>query len=429
MKTRTFCPIILLLLQTFSSRAAAAENQTPDAQKPAQTAAAGNATQTTMTTATPANTGLLNNWLDQKSPFWTNWDIGGQVRGRFEYREHFNLVGVSGAVDFRDVSFNDNTIFLLREKIHLGYSPFSWLTAYAEGRDASSFNDRRNPSPDEDHTDLYQGFLRAGDLNQFPLELKIGRQEFVYGDERLIGVSAWSNLERIFDAIRLRYEADKLRVDFFTGNVVLADKDHFDEPNHHDWFSGIYLSSGLIPKQTTEIYLLSRNVDKESVGQITSTTPAGGPTARDVYTFGARVKSLPNQFGLWDYEAEAAGQWGDFATTAGGSRLEHRALAGHALAGYTFTDAFGSPRAIAEYKYASGDSNPNDKRHETFDNLFPGNHKFYGFMDFLSWQNIHELRLGTSMKPASKLNLSLDYHGFWLADTHDFLYQINGTPR
>jgi hypothetical protein len=236
-------------------------------------------------------------------------------------------------------------------------------------------------------------------------------------------------VERVFDAIRLRFEQDRLRIDAFTGNVVLGDESRFDEPNRHDWFSGMYVTSGILPWQTTEIYLLARNVHRSSVGQITSTTPSGGPTARDVYTVGGRVRSLPDQFGPWDYEAEAAGQWGDFAPGSGARRLEHRAFAAHALAGYTCKEMFGAPRAVLEYNYASGDSNPNDNRHETFDNLFPTNHKFYGIMDFFSWQNMHELRVGTSIKPANRFNISLDYRSFWLADTHDYFYQVNGSAR
>jgi hypothetical protein len=50
-------------------------------------------------------------------------------------------------------------------------------------------------------------------------------------------------------------------------------------------------------------------------------------------------------------------------------------------------------------------------------------------MDFFSWQNVHDARLGSSIKPWKKFSISLDYHAFWLADTHDYFYQLNGTPR
>ena len=54
----------------------------------------------------------------------------------------------------------------------------------------------------------------------------------------------------------------------------------------------------------------------------------------------------------------------------------------------------GGPRrgSALEYDYSSGDSNPTDGKHGTFDNLFPTNHKFYGYMDFVSLQNIQDVR-------------------------------------
>jgi hypothetical protein len=32
-------------------------------------------------------------------------------------------------------------------------------------------------------------------------------------------------------------------------------------------------------------------------------------------------------------------------------------------------------------------------------------------------------------KPHPRVNLSIEGHGFWLADTHDNFYNVNGTPR
>ena len=68
-------------------------------------------------------------------------------------------------------------------------------------------------------------------------------------------------------------------------------------------------------------------------------------------------------------------------------------------------------------------------RHETFDNLFPTNHKFYGYMDFFSLQNLHDVRFIVTAKPTPRLSLALEGHLFWLADDRDSLYAVNGTPR
>ena len=50
-------------------------------------------------------------------------------------------------------------------------------------------------------------------------------------------------------------------------------------------------------------------------------------------------------------------------------------------------------------------------------------------MDFVSLQNIHNVRLMTSIKPLPRLTLSADYHLFWLADTHDNFYTVAGARR
>lgn len=378
----------------------------------------------------PASTGLINDWLRNESPIFTNIDLGGQFRVRYEAKEHFGIVGVPNSVDFRTTgTTTDNDYWLTREKVHLGYSPCDWFTAFAEGRNSSASSDLRNPNPEADVIDLHQAFVTLGNVNEFPLTAKVGRQELIYGDERLIGASDWNNVMRVFDVAKLHYEIEKLWVDLFGGRVVLPNNHYFNEPNYYDWFSGIYASTRLIPKQTTEMYFLSRNVSAGSTQQITTTTPKGAATPRDIYTLGLRFKSLPGQFGGWDYEGEFAGQFGNFATTATSPRLEQQAFAAHVAGGYTWTEAYGTPRLGLEYNYSTGDSSTNDNKHQTFDNLFPTNHKFYGYMDFFSWQNIHDVRLAASIKPLKKLTVTLDYHNFWLADTHDYFYQVTGLPR
>ena len=50
-------------------------------------------------------------------------------------------------------------------------------------------------------------------------------------------------------------------------------------------------------------------------------------------------------------------------------------------------------------------------------------------MDFVGWRNIHNPRFSASLKPLKPLLLTLDYHLFWLADTHDFFYPEAGPGR
>jgi hypothetical protein len=100
-----------------------------------------------------------------------------------------------------------------------------------------------------------------------------------------------------------------------------------------------------------------------------------------------------------------------------------------AQGGYTFANSWALPRLGVEYSHATGDSNSLDSKHETFDILFPTYHKYYGYMNFLSLQNIHDLRGILQCKPHPRVSLALEGHGFWLANTHDNWYTVSGTPR
>ena len=101
------------------------------------------------------------------------------------------------------------------------------------------------------------------------------------------------------------------------------------------------------------------------------------------------------------------------------------AWAVHGGLGYTF-DAPWLPRVALGYSYGSGDGDPLDGDIETFQNLFPTNHKFYGQMDVFSWQNIHDLEVNLRAQPIKAVTIRADYHAFFLANTDDAWYRANG---
>ncbi|HAM73711.1 MAG TPA: hypothetical protein DCM86_18915 [Verrucomicrobiales bacterium] len=377
--------------------------------------------------------GLVNDWLRDRSKEFTAWDIGGQFRARFEHRDGFSITGAAGSMDFRDHGADvANGYGLFRTKVHVGYAPADWARVFVEGRDSFTVEDDRSPRPENDRTDLHQAYLGLGNPKEFPVTIKVGRQELSYGDERLIGASDWNNIGRVFDAAKLRYEKGGFWVDAFSGRVIIPDDHNFNVANDYDWFSGVYASSRtLLPKQETQAYFLARNTGLQSPTALGAGLPSllNGATPRDIYTVGTRMKSLPGALGAWDYSFEAAGQFGRFKETAAGASLEHRAFAGHAAGGYTFKETTMTPRVGLEYDYATGDHDATDGKHTTFENLFPTNHKFYGFMDFASLQNLHDLRLSASAKPYAPLLVTLDYHAFLLADTHDSFYTVAGARR
>lgn len=138
----------------------------------------------------------------------------------------------------------------------------------------------------------------------------------------------------------------------------------------------------------------------------------------NIWTLGTRMKGDPAQLHRWDYDLEMAAQFG---TVAG---LQHEAYAGHWGFGYNFEQDW-QPRLGTQFNYASGDSNPSDRRSGTFQNYFPGNHALYGFMDTTAWMNLEQVQLNFSLKPTSKLKVGLDYMASWNATTRDAWFAAN----
>src|SRR5262249_48046695 len=152
----------------------------------------------------------------------SHWDIGGQVRLRYEDKAYFAVPNRKNA-DFQHTGDSENAYELMRERVHLGWMPCPWVEAYSEMQDATAFGDDRKPSPDNDHFTLRQLWVSLGNPQEFPVVAKVGRQELIYGDQRFIGVADWLNFGRSYDAAKLRYQTSSFWIDGFISQPVLPD--------------------------------------------------------------------------------------------------------------------------------------------------------------------------------------------------------------
>lgn len=388
--------------------------------------------------------GYINEHLRTQNPAAKAWNIGGDDQLRAESRQGMAVAGQAGSVDFRNSGADVTNDYLVnRLRFHVGYSA-PWWNLYVEGRSSTALGDDRyayanspaipgtvrrdGDGPDSNTIDLHQAHLSLGNLKEFPLSLKIGRQELSYGEERLVGAFVWNNIGRVFDAAKVRFQNDWVGADFFASHVVIPEDRHFDGHNSEEGFSGMYASSGKIPKHTVDVYFLARNASRSAIAEAASPQFAQ-PTARDIYTVGGRLQSKPGEVGSFDYLLDGAYQFGRFAPSMTAAAQRQDAFMFVAKGGYTLTNLWGKPRLGAEYAFGSGDNDPADGRHGTFENLFPTNHKFYGYMDFFSLENLHDVRAILQVKPNSRSSVLIEGHGFWLADRRDYLYSITGAPR
>src|SRR5580765_3899227 len=286
--------------------------------------------------------GFINEALRAENP--TNkWDIGGTSRSRGEFKEGNGIAGAAGSVDFRAHGADvNNEYFLERIRLHVGYSN-TWWGAYVEGQSSLAASDERfayvniagiphtttwkGSGPESDTIELHQAYATVGNLSEFPVTLKVGRQVLSYGEERLIGAYDWNNIARTFDAAKLRWQNDWFGADFFVSRPVIPEDGRFNVDNDYDWFSGVYASISKVPKNSLEIYFLARNASPKAIAAEPS-PQFPQPSARDIYTAGGRIKSKPGELGNWDYALEAAGQLGNFRDRrlgADSARLDHEA--------------------------------------------------------------------------------------------------------
>jgi hypothetical protein len=192
--------------------------------------------------------------------------------------------------------------------------------------------------------------------------------------------------------------------------------DDFYDGSANDRVGGYYAVYNGIGNLTVDQYVINRNTD----GQTISFGQTGDGEVED-YTIGARLTGkIPDT--NFDYEFEAANQVGNSGA------LDVDAQMAVAILGYTFNHEW-KPRASFEFDYASGDHDSTDSKRQTFDNLYPTNHLFYGYIDFVSLQNIHDCRFQIKADPTKKLNLSAEYHLFYLDTPKDNLYAAARTIK
>ncbi len=364
----------------------------------------------------------FNAWLHGQYPESQPWDIGAELRSRFENKDD---AGVTPNTDFISGLADSREAIYLREKIHVGYK-VSWIGAYVEGRDASAHEDLKA----DDAFDLHQAFLTLGNAKEFPLTAQIGRQELSYGDQRFVGKGDWGNTGRSFDAIKLRLENPCGWVDAFTSRVVLPDDGNFNVSNDYDSFSGIYAASKqVMPWQETQAYFLARNYGVKAPNALAVGVPGSPSTQRDIYTLGTLWKSNPDAFRGWDYSLELTYQFGSVYNATQDARLDQQSHAVFLDTGYTWKDAWGTPRIGLGYEYGSGDRDATDGTVETLENLFGTQHRPYGLMDLAGARNMHIPKLTFSVKPVKGLTLAADFLTFILTDTHDFFYPESGSGR
>jgi hypothetical protein len=339
---------------------------------------------------------LADNWL---------LSLGGEFRWR-----HMD------EVDSR-LTARDNTYELVRTRAYADLWYRDLFRVYVEYLDAQSFNEDLAPLPiDVDRSDLLNAFVDVKIYDDgYPAYLRVGRQELLYGSERLISPLDWANTRRTFEGVKAFRQGEKFDVDAFWVSPVVPDPSHFDSVNDKVNFAGVWTTYR--PRRGTFFdlyYLLLHNTSPAANTSITSPPPAFY-----VSTVGSRYAG--NYYG-WLYDVEGMYQFGE----RGPQPISAGAYT--AGAGYHFRNLPMNPQVWFYYDYASGDHNPARGHYfGTFNQLFPFGHLYFGFLDLVGRQNIHDLNAHLGLYPTNWTFFWVQFHHFELDSARDALYSPAST--
>lgn len=286
---------------------------------------------------------------------------------------------------------------------------------YAEGIYAGSYGLDLPPLPiDITNFDFLNLFidLKLGTVADKPVYARVGRQELLFGSQRLISPLEWANTRRTFQGARVFRAGEKFDADLFWTQPVVPNPNALDSVDNNINFAGAW--GTYKPKKGTflDAYYLMFDNTNTVVQQGIVRAPI------TVHTLGSRFAGDSESRLLWDFEgAVQLGRQGTADVIAG------MATAG---LGYHPDGAFWDPTLWLYYDFASGDRDPNAGNYTTFNQLFPFGHHYFGWLDVVGRQNIHDVSASLTMYPAKWMTLWLQYHNFWLAQGKDALYGASG---
>ncbi len=281
---------------------------------------------------------------------------------------------------------------------------------------------------DQDPGALYlaEATLEVRGLPADGFYIKLGRMgikegtEVLYGDpkfdwvkkvrlsERLIGNWDWVNIGRRYDGGSVGFTDEFINVNVLAVNVLQGG---FDFDDGYKWLDNVVIVGGsvtlkrgvLVPATEFRVfnyyYYDNRDPAKALAGDNLKLNTLGGNAVGVYDVGGGQVDAM-----LW-----AAVQFGDFGT------LDQMAYSIIAELGYQFVAYPWRPWIRVGVAYASGDDDPTDGDNNTFFNMVPTNHKFYGYMDSFALSNLIDYYAQIILAPAPRVKFIVDGHYFRLA--------------
>lgn len=334
----------------------------------------------------------------------TELSFGGQYRLRYESDNDRNL-GASNPTS--------QEVYLNRMLLFSDLKVANRFRFFAEFKYAGITNNAL-PAPNlaHDRPDLENLFVDGWAIHSKSAKLgaRFGRQELQFGKQRLISPLDWANTRRTFDGFRIMSSFSGWAIDGFITKPVDVDPKSFNTLDKARLFSGIYATKKIQKHLFSGYFLVyTKNAPVPLI--------AGLSGDYEYLTLGT---GYDGKAGTFDWSSEMAFQFGS---------LGDKSISAYMIAlsgGYSFKNQPMKPRVGLTWDIASGDSDPNDNTVNTFNQLFPLGHAFFGWADQVGRRNMNSIGIQLSAKPSKTVTTKLNWFSFNLMQKEDALYNAGG---
>jgi hypothetical protein len=265
---------------------------------------------------------------------------------------------------------------------------------------------------DENPLELHQAFvdIKISPAVNRAVTFRLGRQELLYGSQRLISVREGPNNRQSFDALKTMVQFERYKLDFFYGHHVAAKAGIFNDGFNKDtklW--GFYL--------VRNKFRTVGNIDLYYLGLWKRQALFDDGAGRENrHSIGTRIWLNNND---WKYDVEALYQFGKF------SDKTITAWTVSVNTSYTFSNAKSKTEIGLKTELISGDRHNDDRHLQTFNPLFPRG-AYFGLAALIGPANLIDVHPSVSLSLTKKLELGVDYDIFWRYSRHDGLYAVSG---
>lgn len=336
------------------------------------------------------------------------FDFSGQARLRFEYDDGFGIKGY-------EPGGHDQ---LLLERIRFELSTRFWdrPRLFLQLQDAHAFftklraSDFPQSNPIEDTLDIRQLFIEWLKIGGSPVGFRVGRQQISYGDQRVFGPGNWGNTGRFaWDAAMLKIETESLWSDLWVGRFLQYQSSVWPDRAVDNFLTVVdYTQVQKLPFRLGLFYVLKYDAS----GTVAGETGTGDLLS---HTMGFQADGTAMSE-LLDAGATFAVQFGRY----GADRL--LAFGANARLGVTAPVEW-KPRIGGQFTWGSGDQNPADGIHGTFDGVYGGRDIFfYGYLNLFFWANLRDAEVDFSVHPHRAVTLYVEYHHLALDAPRDAWY-------